>query len=381
MKKLYRLFRRRNRYYVEHVETRQQTSLGTGNHAEAVRLWAAKNEAAQAPRLNLALARAYLGAHDQRMIERTWRDVMDEALRRSRPQSRERYERAVNQAAFDSIRDRRLIETTAEDFLLVLRVGGNSTNHFLRRLHNLALGLGWLPGFVLAPKLWPTVRSAVRRGITLEEHRCIIASEKNEERRHYYELLWETGGSQTDIVNLRAENILWNQGILCYSRCKLKPGAPPAQLAIGSRLAKLLRSLPDKGLLFPNWSKVPETARAAEFSRRRRVARVNGVSLHSYRYAWAERAQAAGYPERYAQTALGHGSRAVHRSYAKQARVICPSLEQHENKMIPFPGLSTEQSVPAVMGAPSVPPRSGPQSPSSMAPCPDSPQPDARAHQ
>lgn len=334
MKKLYRMFRRRNRYYVEHVQTRQQTSLGTSNHAEAVRLWAAKNEAAQAPRLNLALARAYLGAHDQRMVERTWSDVMAEIARRAKPKTQARYERAVRERAFDLIRKRKLIETTAEDFLTVLWTGTKSTNHFLRRLHNLAHGLGWLPAIVLAPKLWPAVKPSAPRGITLEEHRLITTSEKNEERRLYYELLWETGGSQTDIVNLRAENILWDQGILCYSRCKLKPEAPPAQLAIGPRLAALLRKLPSCGPLFPKWSKIPETARASEFRRRCKVAKVEGVSLHSYRYAWAERAQAAGYPERFAQTALGHGSRAVHRFYAKQARVICPSLEQYENPPI-----------------------------------------------
>jgi len=261
MKKLYRMFRRQRRYYIEHVETRQQTSLGTSNHAEALRLCTAKNEAAQSPRLNLALARAYLGAHDQRMVERTWRDVMTEILARTKPKSKERYDRAVREAAFDTIRDRKLIETTAEDFLTVLRNGTKSTNHFLRRLHNLALGLGWLPAVVLAPKFWPIVKPAVRRGITLAEHLLIIASEKNPKRRAYYEVLWETGGSQTDIVNLRAENILWDEGILCYSRCKLKPTAPPAQLAIGPRLAELLRALPPKGPLFPNWSSVPETAR------------------------------------------------------------------------------------------------------------------------
>ena len=233
MKKLYRMFRRGNRYYAEHVETRRQTGLGTSDHAEAVRLWAAKKEAAQSPRLNLALARAYLGAHDQRMVERTWRGVMTEMVARAKPKSQARYDRAVREAAFDPLRDRTLIETTAEDFIAVLRAGTKSTNHFLRRLHNLALGLAWLPAQVLTSKLWPTMSPAVRRGITLAEHRLIINSEKNEERRHYYELLWETGGSQTDIVNLRAENILWDQGILCYSRCKLKPSAPPSQLAIG----------------------------------------------------------------------------------------------------------------------------------------------------
>ena len=343
MQKLYRMFKRGSRYYVEHVETRKQTSLGTSDKAEALRLFSAKNEAAQAPRLNLALARTYLSAHDQRMIVRTWTEVMNEIVERSKNKSRARYERAMRDRAFDLLRDRKMIETTAEDFLIVLRTGKKSTNHFLRRLHNLALGLGWLPAAVLAPKFWPAVKAKVRRGITRIEHELIIASEKNDERRRYYELLWETGGSQTDVVNLSAENILWEQSIICYSRCKLKESAPPAQLAIGPRLAELLRKLPSQGPLFPKWSKVLETARASEFGRRCRVAKVQGVSLHSYRYAWAERAQAAGYPERFAQTALGHSSRAVHRFYAKQARVVCPSLEQYENP--PITVLSSKEPV------------------------------------
>ena len=37
----------------------------------------------------------------------------------------------------------------------------------------------------------------------------------------------------------------------------------------------------------------------------------DGIVLHSYRYAWAERAQAAGMPEREAMAHLGHGSKAV----------------------------------------------------------------------
>ena len=42
------------------------------------------------------------------------------------------------------------------------------------------------------------------------------------------------------------------------------------------------------------------------------------MTLHSYRYAWAERAKICGYPERFAQEALGHNSKAVHRAYAKR---------------------------------------------------------------
>ena len=40
--------------------------------------------------------------------------------------------------------------------------------------------------------------------------------------------------------------------------------------------------------------------------------------MRSYRYVWAERAKAAGMPERFAQEALGQNSKAVHRAYAKR---------------------------------------------------------------
>jgi hypothetical protein len=75
---------------------------------------------------------------------------------------------------------------------------------------------------------------------------------------------------------------------------------------------------------------------------------VQGVSLHSYRYAWAERARIAGYPERFAQEALGHNSKAVHRAYARHAQVVLPSLEAFEQKanIVPFP--APHVALPAV---------------------------------
>src|SRR5436189_4073153 len=73
-----------------------------------------------------------------------------------------------------------------------------------------------------------------------------------------------------------------------------------------------------------------EAHRATEFARACRRLMIKGVTLHSYRYAWAERARTCGYPERFAQEALGHNSQAVHRSYAKRAQVRLPSLEQYE---------------------------------------------------
>lgn len=41
---------------------------------------------------------------------------------------------------------------------------------------------------------------------------------------------------------------------------------------------------------------------------------------------------AIAYPERFAQEALGHNSKAVHRAYAKQALMKIPSLEEYERK-------------------------------------------------
>jgi len=54
--------------------------------------------------------------------------------------------------------------------------------------------------------------------------------------------------------------------------------------------------------------------------------------LHSYRYAWAERALKCGYPERFAQQALGHNSKAVHHAYSKHAEVTVPSLDDWEKQ-------------------------------------------------
>ena len=72
--------------------------------------------------------------------------------------------------------------------------------------------------------------------------------------------------------------------------------------------------------------------RGKAFIRRCRLVKGLGGILHSYRYAWAERARSCGYPERFAQEALGHQSKAVHRAYAKKAQVAIPTLEDYEAK-------------------------------------------------
>jgi len=146
-------------------------------------------------------------------------------------------------------------------------------------------------------------------------------------------LLWHTGGCQTDIATLTAENIDWKQRIISYSRRKT---GSVSHLSFGEEAAEILRRRPASGSLFPKLALWHEKHRAKEFKRRCVGLGIDGITLHSYRYAWAERALKAGYPERFAQAALGHNSKAVHRAYARKAKVIIPTLEDYERNIIPF---------------------------------------------
>src|SRR5438445_1691404 len=133
---------------------------------------------------------------------------------------------------------------------------------------------------------------------------------------------------------IRNKPLDWHNGILIYRRKKLGLFSEPARLTIGRKLKTLLQSLPCSGDLFPNIKTTSANHRSAEFRRSCRVAAVTGVSLHSYRHAWAQRAKACGYPQRFAQEALGHNSRAVHEAYAKGALVILPALDEYEQGQI-----------------------------------------------
>ena len=218
----YRMYRRHNGvFYWQENHSQKQGSLRTTDRHEAKRQVHAMNESHREPTLNLNLARAYLAAHDPRMAQRTWQAVMDEMATHGIPTTQARCARGFRSKAYDPIRTKPLVQTTGEDLLLVIHANGNCVAHYLRRLHNLALDLGWLPWPILAKRAWPKIRSQSKRAITAEEHAAVIALEKNRERRAYYQLLYETGASQTDAANLIAEDIDWQNGILVYRRKKL----------------------------------------------------------------------------------------------------------------------------------------------------------------
>jgi len=345
----YRLYQRSNGvFYWQDQESSKQGSLKTKDRQVAEKLLHSKNESYRQPTLNLAIARTYLTAHDPRMGTRTWADVMAEMCTHGIESSRTRCQRAMNAKAFDPLRSRPLVQTTAEELLNLLHKNGNSFAHYLRRLHNLALDIGWLAWPILAKRAWPKVRGKRKRAITPEEHARIIASEKNPEKRAYYEFLYETGAAQSDAAELEADKIDRQNGLLVYRRKKLGADSEPARLSIGKRLREILETLPRFGPLFPTIKTAGANARATEFRRRCRIAGVVGVSLHSYRHSWAQRAKVCGYPQRFAQDALGHSSRAIHEAYAKGAQVVVPPLDEYESraqrKIITMPRVSLEPS-------------------------------------
>ena len=111
---------------------------------------------------------------------------------------------------------------------------------------------------------------------------------------------------------------------------KLRVGPTRARFRFSDDVAAILRTLPTEGQLFPYLRSVRAGDRATKFNQRCVGLGIKGVTLNSYRYSWAERAKQAGYPERFAQEALGHNSKAVHRAYARKAKVIIPTLESFE---------------------------------------------------
>ena len=328
MKLRYRLFlRRKSVYYAFDDTTKTFTSLKTKDKAEANRLLMAMNEAGKQPAMNLSLARVYLRHSDPMVSVRTWQNVLEEIIGIKSGPTQARWKSAAKDKAFDLIRNRVLIETQGEHLLAVLRTGTVSTNAFLRKIHNFALDMNWLPATVIPRRQWPAIHYKEKRAITLEEHQKIIAAEVNVERKALYQLCWHLGASQGDIASLKGEDVDWTNGTVSFVR---KKTGVPVLVHLGGEALNLFKDLPGEGPLFPCLSRVRAGDRATEFASRCRQLGIVGVTLHSYRYAWAERAKTVGYPERFAQEALGHNSKAVHRAYAKRALMKIPSLEDYE---------------------------------------------------
>lgn len=345
MQERYRIFRRAGgNYYSRDKVTGQSESLKTTNRAAARQILAARNQSVAQPLLNRSMAKAYLSAKSPELLTRTWADVMAHYVKSGVESTRNRKDRAFRSRPFAMFRTLTLMDTEAIHLLAVLehRQAGNSTHHYMRRLHNYALHLGWLLIPVMADAAWPQVRKKKFTALTEEEHRRIVEREQNGELKLYYQMLWETGGSQADIASLSWEQINLETQTICFNRRKLsgKETCGESYLRIGPNLKRLLDQLPQKGFLFPKVNASGSNHRSTEFARRCKTLGITGRSLHSYRYAWAQRARAAGMPERDAMNHLGHKSSAIHAAYAGGARVATLPLEfyeaQKDRKVVEF---------------------------------------------
>ena len=359
MKTRYRLFLRGSRgdaFYCVDTLTGKRRSLGASDRDAAEQIVLAKNQALRQPALNLQIARAYLAGSDSGVATRTWAVALEALIETKRGSTRERWVRAGRDQALAILLPKIIMETRSEDLLAAVARGKVSTNIQLRKLHNFCVSMTWLPWPLVPKPHWPPIRFRERRAVTAEEHQRIVGREREPERRAFYECCWHLGGSQSDIASLKAADIDWDRQVVSFFRAK----TGVAQIVrMGPSLAGILRGLPRSGPLFPQLAALNEKQRGSYFQSICRRLAITGISLHSYRYAWAERAKTCGYPERFAQEALGHNSKAVHRAYARNAAVVLPPLEEFETTATKAALLRFPQSQQPVAAEPLAPTLAG----------------------
>jgi hypothetical protein len=230
MTQRYRKFKRAwGMWYAFDTGTGNSVSLKTRVKAEAEQKVNAMNETERQPGISLGLAKVYLNATDPKLATRTWQEVMENIVAKKMDETRRRWDTAIKDKNFEYIRHLHVCETRPEHFDRVLADGKVSSNVYLRRIHNHALGMEWLLKSVIPRLQWPKPVFNDKRAITAEEHAAIIQREQNSERRDFYELLWHTGAAQSDGACLLAEDINWEApNDLLYSQEIERPGEPQA---------------------------------------------------------------------------------------------------------------------------------------------------------
>ncbi len=115
-------------------------------------------------------------------------------------------------------------------------------------------------------RAWPKIKYANRHGISREQHEAVLKFTPKKEYRIYFELLWHTGGSQTDIASLHAEDINWGTRRLYYERQKLRSkGQCNACLVIGKALEAILLQFPKEDPSSPTSGRSRKASAATAF--------------------------------------------------------------------------------------------------------------------
>ena len=152
------------------------------------------------------------------------------------------------------------METTADDFFAIFKEGKVSIVHFLKRLHNFALTIGWIAVPIVAPYLWPKYEPKDRRGITRDEHESILAKEK----KCGMEIVSGTSlatARRRAMPNFKAEDVDQQTRMISYFQQKI---GSLAQFTISQALETVLSHLlTTTGALFPKLSTFTANDRAS----------------------------------------------------------------------------------------------------------------------
>src|SRR4051794_26305008 len=117
IKNRFRVWRRGRRdgvYYIQDNQTGERRSLKTKDKKVAEEFRARENLKSDSLLVQLEIGKVYLRSADPVGARRTWQDVMNEFQQASAETTRQRYLRAWKETAFDIIRTKPLVETTAD---------------------------------------------------------------------------------------------------------------------------------------------------------------------------------------------------------------------------------------------------------------------------
>jgi hypothetical protein len=371
--KPYKLKKRNDKggvYYIIDKATGKSRSSQTADRDEADELAKIKYKlTGDTHHLHHLKAAEYHLAHINPMwANATWEDVFQRMIKgpkqrgggSRRTTTIKMLESQWRQRWFDGLRGKRLIETTGDDFLVPLSEQGKAATVFARQLHHFAAGTKMLYAELVGKYQWKKFAAAkpISRAITEQEHQLLLKSFKvglyalayDSRRKHnghqahpdvsdeqwlaewlgYIQLLWFTGASNMDGAKMTAENVKWEEGVLEFKRIKWSDpeNHPSVRCAIGPELAKVLKGLPKQGPLFPTLGQMTTCNRGRYFTRHCKANKIENLTLHGYRYAFAERSKVFGMSLEDRMVSLGHSTvEMAERVYAKEAKVVPASIE------------------------------------------------------
>ena len=345
-------------------KTKKQTSLkckGTREQAEEIADIQFGNTDDSNAAHHMKAAEAHLMKCNPEYATNTWDMVADKLIKSKRKcggpmklSTTRTYKSCWNHKGWDVLRHKRCIDTTPRDFEEATKDMGYLNVKFGQKLHNFAINRMLIPYAIMGLDMWPvvTIKGPICRAIKEDEHLKVLKFIDDPKMAHWRQLvkthggkpidwmnewkaflslLWYTGASQTDASMMKAENVKWDQGVLEYRRIKwkepLKHAPVRVAIAAGGALEKLLKKLPKKGPLFPLLINTDHSNRCRTFARFVDWLDFSNVSMHGYRYSFAERAKEKGMSAEDRMTTLGHKNFEMTSHYDQEAQVIPASIE------------------------------------------------------